>query len=256
MDEPKLRTVFPFGAETRPSKLSDEEKRVAANDRRRNPTPSEQMLWERLEGKKLLGFGFVRERKIKGWWADFYCAAAKLVIEVDGGIHETRKAQDVLRDEVMGADLYKVLRVPAWRVFTEIDSVVEEIARHLDNVPARRRRDELNRKSEERRKASATRPPRRPRAPRPSASPGQQPPRPVRRQFCCSKCDGRTFIIDVYDRSAVCRRCHSGAHLAPVCSVCQRPKPGAYTERSWRCRECKDVHDVAHRAAGRGERAF
>ena len=191
-----------------------------------------------------------------GWCADFYCAAAKLVIEVDGGVHDTQQALDARRDEVMRANWYKVLRVPARRVFNEIDSVVEDITRQLDSASARRYRDEADRRRERRMEASATRAPRAPRAPRSSSPQNRQAPRPVKRQFCCSRCDGRRFVIDIHDRSAVCRQCHSGANVVPVCSSCRRANPGPYSERTWRCRECHDARDVAHRAAGRGERPF
>ena len=55
---------------------------------RRKMTPSEKVLWQRLRAKKIEGFKFRRQHPIKYYIADFYCHEARLVIEVDGPIHD------------------------------------------------------------------------------------------------------------------------------------------------------------------------
>ena len=52
------------------------------------PTPSEKRLWQKLRQKQLLGFKFRRQQAIDRFIVDFYCAKARLVVEVDGGIHD------------------------------------------------------------------------------------------------------------------------------------------------------------------------
>lgn len=69
-----------------------------------------------------------------GWVADFYCAAAKLVVEVDGSYHEPVK--DAHRDRVMNEHGLSVLRLKASDVEADIDwatgAVVAEAKRLVD----------------------------------------------------------------------------------------------------------------------------
>jgi hypothetical protein len=69
-------------------------------------------LWARLRGKNLLGIKFRRQQIIEGFIADFYCEAAKLAIEIDGGIHSTQeqKALDEHRRKVFEARGLRELR--------------------------------------------------------------------------------------------------------------------------------------------------
>ena len=55
---------------------------------RKHPTAAEKILWERLRGKQLAGLRFRRQHPIGRFIVDFYCAEARLIIEVDGAIHE------------------------------------------------------------------------------------------------------------------------------------------------------------------------
>lgn len=67
---------------------------------RKNLTFSERKLWNRIR-RKACGYGVKRQVVIRGWIVDFYCPAAKLAIEVDGGYHDHRKAEDAFRDRVL-----------------------------------------------------------------------------------------------------------------------------------------------------------
>ena len=67
--------------------MTYQQKADAADRRRRHPSRAEKILWQELKERKLGGFRFVREAEILGWWADFYCAAGRLIVEVDGKEH-------------------------------------------------------------------------------------------------------------------------------------------------------------------------
>ena len=56
---------------------------------RREPTRSEDRLWNWLRDRRFTGFKFRRQHVIDRYIVDFYCAELKLVIEVDGKHHET-----------------------------------------------------------------------------------------------------------------------------------------------------------------------
>jgi leucyl-tRNA synthetase len=91
-----------------------------ARELRKNPTPSEKLLWEYLRKHQLQGYKFLRQKpfvhEIRDnnryfYIADFYCAKLKLVIEVDGKIHEFQKEYDYQRDLVLNGLELKVLRI-------------------------------------------------------------------------------------------------------------------------------------------------
>lgn len=102
---------------------------------RRQPTKSERLLWSKLKGKQI-GHKFRRQSIILGWIVDFYCPSLKLVIEVDGSIHDTKKqkAKDRQRQEAIEAKGFRFLRFTNSQVNTDIDRVVSAIAQSCEGV--------------------------------------------------------------------------------------------------------------------------
>jgi len=96
----------------------------AARSMRREMTPEEILLWERLRDSKL-GVKFRRQQVISGFVADFYCHAAGLIVEVDGSQHSPEV--DAERDAVPRAHGLRLLRFPNRAVREELDRVVAEI---------------------------------------------------------------------------------------------------------------------------------
>ncbi len=99
-----------------------------AKQLRRDMTPEEKMLWEALRGNKL-GSHFRRQQIIAGFIVDFYCHAAALVIEVDGGGHERpdQKRFDAKRDRVLREMGLRTVRFPNRAISTSLPQVVEKI---------------------------------------------------------------------------------------------------------------------------------
>lgn len=102
---------------------------------RKNPTPSEGQLWEYLRKRQLQGYKFLRQKpfvheqrdnKHYFYIADFYCAELKLVIEVDGKIHEFQKEYDYQRDLVLNGLGFKVLRLKNEEL-NDMEGVLERI---------------------------------------------------------------------------------------------------------------------------------
>ena len=95
---------------------------------RKNPTPAEARLRKQLVHKRQ-GIKIRFQEVILGWIADFYCAKAKLVIEVDGSVHDTpeQRASDAIRDSVMESKGLKVVRFSNDRVLHDTKAVVREI---------------------------------------------------------------------------------------------------------------------------------
>src|SRR6266705_4375432 len=64
-----------------------------AKAQRQEPTPAEAAAWALLRNRRCLGLKFRRQHVIRGFIADFYCAELRLVVEIDGGIHDTTQTQ-------------------------------------------------------------------------------------------------------------------------------------------------------------------
>lgn len=92
-------------------------------------TDAEQLLWQRLLCKQILGLQFYRQKPILNFIVDFYCAAANLVIECDGGQHYTEDGllADQIRDQTLSELGLLVLRFSNRQILTETDAVVEQI---------------------------------------------------------------------------------------------------------------------------------
>ncbi len=96
---------------------------------RNNLTHAEKRLWSILSNKQMLELHFRRQHPLNRFIADFYCHSIKLVIEVDGGIHqkEERKEYDIGRSAEIEKWGIKILRFTNEQVLTDIDSVKIEI---------------------------------------------------------------------------------------------------------------------------------
>jgi len=96
---------------------------------RRQLSPPEALLWVRLRLQRANGLAFRRQHPIGPYVADFCCAQARLVIEVDGAGHtETAQlAHDAVRDSYMRQLGYRILRCSALDVMRDPDDVAQRI---------------------------------------------------------------------------------------------------------------------------------
>ena len=102
-----------------------------ARELRGNPTDAEKRLWWHLRSKQLDGFRFRRQQPIGPFIVDFFCPAAKLVIEVDGGQHDSDFERDGKRTDWLEARGYRVLRYWNNDVLENIEGVVITILEAL-----------------------------------------------------------------------------------------------------------------------------
>ena len=102
-----------------------------AKELRQKQTPAEQMLWQCLRANQLHGAKFRRQHNIGQYIVDFYCHTAKLVIELDGGIHELQKDRDSDRDTYLKANGLQVLRLQNEEITQNLPQVLQTITNHL-----------------------------------------------------------------------------------------------------------------------------
>ena len=103
--------------------------------------PPEVLLWSRLRLSRGEGPAFRRQHPIGPYIADFYCASAKLVIEVDGAGHtgDAQIAHDERRDVYMQQLGYRILRIPAGDVMRDVDETAQGIVEAALAPPPSRR---------------------------------------------------------------------------------------------------------------------
>ncbi|MFO5438001.1 MAG: endonuclease domain-containing protein [Dolichospermum sp.] len=106
-----------------------------ARQMRTEATLAEKQLWQRLKNKQLLGLKFRRQQVIDRFIVDFYCHEVKLVIEVDGEIHNYTQVEDAIRQEFLESLGLQVVRVKNEDVLFRIEGVLEEIVQWLKPHP-------------------------------------------------------------------------------------------------------------------------
>ena len=104
---------------------------------RRQGTDAESALWASLRDRQLGGYKFRRQHSCGSYILDFFCAARRLAIELDGGQHFEPSAQayDQRRTAFLERRGIRVLRFAANLVFLERQAVLEEIFRALQGQP-------------------------------------------------------------------------------------------------------------------------
>jgi very-short-patch-repair endonuclease len=112
----------------------DRESLDRARGMRREMTRAEVILWTRIKGRQL-GYQFTRQKKIGPYFADFACAAVKLVVEVDGATHSTaeERAYDAARTAMMEGEGWTVVRFWNDEVYRNEEGVVETVMGYLQS---------------------------------------------------------------------------------------------------------------------------
>ncbi|HEV7227687.1 endonuclease domain-containing protein [Brevundimonas sp.] len=100
-----------------------------ARIQRRTLTPPEARVWTALKGRALGGFKFRRQHPIGAFVLDFYCAEAKLAVEIDGQGHDQEDAiaHDRRRSAWLAAQGVDVIRFAAEEVRVNPDGVLKAI---------------------------------------------------------------------------------------------------------------------------------
>ena len=84
--------------------------RNRAKEMRHEPVQTEKLFWSEVRNRKLGGYKFKRQVPIGAYIIDFVCLDEKLIIELDGPLHNERTGYDANRDEALRTLGYRVLR--------------------------------------------------------------------------------------------------------------------------------------------------
>ena len=111
-----------------------------ANELRKRMTKTEACLWKYvLKNRQMKGYQFRRQRPVLNYIADFMCLELCLVIETDGGYHDSPEVQELdrMKDRELAEVGITVLRFPNWEVLNHITDVSIKIENWIEeNVSA------------------------------------------------------------------------------------------------------------------------
>lgn len=100
-----------------------------AREARTKLTVAESRLWWRLRDRRFEYRKFVRQKILGRYRVDFYCHDEKLIIELDGGYHDSNDQQiaDQLRTQWLESQGLKVLRFQNEHIMQNLEAVLEDI---------------------------------------------------------------------------------------------------------------------------------
>ena len=118
-----------------------------ARDMRLKGTKAEEIFWRAVRRKRLCGLKFIRQKPLLGYIADFYCAELKLVIEIDGGIHDHSEEYDRRRSAKLNDKGITVLRFKNEQIINDLRGVLSNLKQTLSSfLPPGRKRESLESK--------------------------------------------------------------------------------------------------------------
>jgi very-short-patch-repair endonuclease len=96
---------------------------------RKSATPAERLLWQYLRNRKLGGLKFGRQHPFGRYVADFYCAELKLIVEIEGGVHDEAGQRDYDRKRFEEMELrgLRILRFSNSEVLQNTEGVLQQI---------------------------------------------------------------------------------------------------------------------------------
>ncbi len=107
---------------------------------RNNPTKAEEAFWVKARRRNLFDLKFNRQfilryrkdqEKLAYYIADFYNHKLKLIVEIDGEIHQSQIEHDLMRTDTLKSLGYTVIRFTNFQILNEFESVISEIEKYV-----------------------------------------------------------------------------------------------------------------------------
>jgi len=107
---------------------------------RKDPTEAEAFFWGKVRNRQLFGRKFHRQyiiqhgesKSVKKYFiADFFCLEKKLVVELDGEIHQQQIEYDKIREDILFEMGYRVVRFKNEEVLQDWPKVKSDLAKYL-----------------------------------------------------------------------------------------------------------------------------
>ena len=104
-----------------------------ARENRKNPTPAETLIWQKLlRSKQFEHYKFHRQKPIGPYIVDFYCSELHLVIEIDGESHAEQPDYDAKRTAFLESHGLRLLRYANRDILNNLPGVFEHLQTQLE----------------------------------------------------------------------------------------------------------------------------
>jgi very-short-patch-repair endonuclease len=108
-----------------------------ARENRKNPTPAESLIWNKvLRHRQFECHKFARQKPIGRYIVDFYCAELRLVVEIDGDSHAAQAAYDEKRTQALNQLGLTVIRYANRDVLSNLEGVFEDFSSRVAQLAA------------------------------------------------------------------------------------------------------------------------
>lgn len=110
--------------------------KIRSRELRRKETKAEMILWKRLRNRQIEGLKFRRQHPIGYYISDFYCHEKKLIIELEGGVHEDKyqKDYDKLRKEEIEGWQYIIIYFKNEEIYNNLENVIDIIKETVNKI--------------------------------------------------------------------------------------------------------------------------
>ena len=105
-----------------------------ARELRKQQTPAEKIMWTLLRGRNVGGYRFLRQKPLLFYIVDFYCAELKLIIEVDGSIHQEQEEADKIRTNRLEDMGMTVIRYTNDQVMYNLPFVLDDLKKRIASI--------------------------------------------------------------------------------------------------------------------------
>ena len=107
-----------------------------AKELRNKMTDAESILWESLRNNQFLGLKFRRQHPVSRFIVDFYCHKYKLVVELDGNIHDLPdvKINDKNREDELKEFGLNILRLKNIEITNNISKTLDKIKKAIELI--------------------------------------------------------------------------------------------------------------------------
>jgi len=95
---------------------------------RKKPTSSEAILWQALRNRKLEGRKFKRQQPIGSFIVDFFCGKERLIVEVDGSIHQNQQQADQQRQQLLESLGLRFIRLKSELIEQDLPTALSQIS--------------------------------------------------------------------------------------------------------------------------------
>ena len=94
---------------------------------RKNQTDAETVFWHEVRNRRFKGLKFRRQVSVDRFTVDFHCESEKLIVEIDGSLHEDNKDYDAERTEVFNTHGYRVIRFTNADIYDDVVGVLDRL---------------------------------------------------------------------------------------------------------------------------------